>query len=255
MESYYNTSTVFYMTVLSLIVHEFIFITFTLLYSLIEYFNFFNESKLRLQVFHTSRPSIKAVCIQLFFNHIIFEPPNLFLIFLTTNWLQIGLQFAGPLPSWITIVFQIVCFMVIEDCGFYWVHRLFHTPYLYKRFHKQHHSFIHTHPLAAEYFHPVEYFATGIPILAGPFLFRTHIYVFWIWLFIRIWEAIDGHCGYDLKFIPFRYFPFRPTALIHSYHHSHSVGNYGSFTVFWDWLCGTDISYKSYTIAQKKKIT
>ena len=82
--------------------------------------------------------------------------------------------------------------------------------------------------------------------LHGPLLLKSHIMTFWIWLVIRLSEAVDGHCGYDFWFVPFRYFPFRPGANVHDYHHSHNVGNYGSFFIFWDRICGTDVSYQEY---------
>ena len=37
---------------------------------------------------------------------------------------------------------------------------------------------------------------------------------------------------------------------MHDYHHSHNVGNYGAFNPFWDWLMGTDASWRNY---MKKK--
>ena len=64
---------------------------------------------------------------------------------------------------------------------------------------------------------------------------------------------MDGHSGYDLWFMPFRYFPFRPGAQVHNYHHSHNIGNYGSFFCIWDKICGTDMSYKAYAAAKRLK--
>ena len=89
-------------------------------------------------------------------------------------------------------------------------------------------------------------FANSLPLFLGPFLLRSHIKTFWIWLVIRLTEGVDGHSGYDFWFMPFRYFPFRPGANVHDYHHSHNMGNYGSFFTFWDKICGTDLSYADY---------
>lgn len=36
---------------------------------------------------------------------------------------------------------EMVGFLVIEEVGFYYGHRLFHLPMFYKRIHKQHHLF------------------------------------------------------------------------------------------------------------------
>ena len=145
------------------------------------------------------------------------------------------------------MVLQIAIFFVIEDAGFYWTHRLLHLPFFYKRLHKFHHRYHQPIGIAAEYSHPLEYMlSNSIPLFIGPFLFKSHIITFWTWVVIRLSEAVDGHCGYDFWFVPFRYFPFRPGANVHDYHHSHNVGNYASFFTFWDWICGTDMSYRDY---------
>lgn len=104
-----------------------------------------------------------------------------------------------------------------------------------------------------EYAHSFEYtFVNALGIFLGAILLRSHVWTFWIWLVIRTLEGVDGHCGYDFWFSPFRYFPFRPGANVHDFHHSHNVGNYGSFFTFWDTLCGTDLCYKDYEAKRKK---
>ena len=39
-------------------------------------------------------------------------------------------------PDLLEIIWQILFCMVIEDTTFYWEHRLFHNPIIYKYFHK-----------------------------------------------------------------------------------------------------------------------
>lgn len=56
-----------------------------------------------------------------------------------------------------------------------------------------------------------------------------HIATLQLWLMLRIGETIDGHCGYEFSWSPFRLLPFSNSAESHNYHHSHNVGNYGSF--------------------------
>lgn len=159
------------------------------------------------------------------------------------------------IPCRVQMALEIAAFFLIEDTGFYWTHRLLHQPFLYKFIHKFHHRYKQPIGLAAEYTHPLEYlFANSIPQFLGPLLFRCHIVTFWVWLAIRITEAVDGHSGYDFWFVPFRYFPFRPGTQVHDYHHSHNVGNYGSFFTFWDWICGTDMSYRDYQLRRKNKV-
>jgi sterol desaturase/sphingolipid hydroxylase (fatty acid hydroxylase superfamily) len=47
--------------------------------------------------------------------------------------------------------------MVVEDFTFYWSHRLLHTPFLYKNFHKIHHEYNTSVSIASVYAHPIEY--------------------------------------------------------------------------------------------------
>ncbi len=92
---------------------------------------------------------------------------------------------------------------------FYWFHRLMHTHYFYKTFHKFHHRYHRPVPLSVEYFHPLEFvFANSVLIFLGPILLNCHITTFWIWLVLRIWEGVDGHCGYDFGLSRLGIFPF-----------------------------------------------
>ncbi len=138
-------------------------------------------------------------------------------------------------------------FLLIEDFSFYWLHRALHTPFLYKHVHKMHHTFKQPNGWAVAYAHYLEYiFVNATGVFLGPILLKSHVITMWIWIVVRLLEGVDGHSGYDFWFSPFRYFPFRPGANVHDYHHSHNIGNYGSFFTFWDKLCGTDMSYRDY---------
>lgn len=145
-------------------------------------------------------------------------------------------------------------FLLIEDFSFYWLHRALHTPLLYKHIHKLHHRYKQPNCWAVEYTHFLEYSLVSAPgIFLGPMLLRSHVSTLWVWLVIRTLEGVDGHCGYDFWFSPFRYFPFRPGAQVHDYHHSHNVGNYGSLFTFWDTICGTNMSFQDYKMRERGK--
>ncbi|XP_062508812.1 uncharacterized protein LOC134185047 isoform X2 [Corticium candelabrum] len=187
---------------------------------------------------------------QLAFNHFVLEPLGLPFLYYIAK--ASGVQMTFPLPSWSEVAGHIVICVIVEDALFYWTHRLLHVPFLYRRIHKQHHQFYTPIGMAAEYAHPLEYLlSNSLPFFTGPFLTGCHLLTMWIWLFIRIVESLDGHSGYDFWWVPFRYFPFRPGPALHDFHHSHNVGNYGSFFQFWDWLCGTDKVYKRYVQEMK----
>ena len=160
------------------------------------------------------------------------------------------------LPCRHEALLHLVMFLLLEDASFYWLHRALHTPFLYKHIHKLHHEYKQPNCWATEYTNVIEYtVVNGASAFLGGILLRSHIWTIWAWLAIRTLEGLDGHSGYDFWFSPFRYFPFRPGASVHDYHHSNNVGNYGSFFTFWDSICGTDLAFKAHEEKRKKRET
>ena len=54
-------------------------------------------------------------------------------------------------------------------------------PRFYK-YHKQHHEWTAPIGIVAVYCGPVEhFFGNMLPVAAGPFLFKSHIFIAWIW--------------------------------------------------------------------------
>ena len=52
--------------------------------------------------------------------------------------------------------------MIIEDFLFFFIHKLLHTKYLYKKIHKIHHEYYSPMPLTAFYSHPLEFILSNI---------------------------------------------------------------------------------------------
>jgi sterol desaturase/sphingolipid hydroxylase (fatty acid hydroxylase superfamily) len=153
----------------------------------------------------------------------------------------------GEIPPWYYIPIQLLGCMMIEDTMFYWVHRALHHPLLYGRCHKIHHEYKTTIGIASEYAHPIEYvIADAIPFTTGPLLLGLHYYVFWMWMVLRVGETVDGHCGYDFPWSPYRLLPFSGSADVHDFHHSHNMGNFATFFTYWDDIMGTSAEYHKY---------
>jgi len=136
--------------------------------------------------------------------------------------------------------------MIVEDFTFYWSHRFFHTPFLYKNFHKIHHEFTNTISIGALYAHPLEYIlGNTLPTVYGSLILGSHIHysTFMLWITIRVFETIDGHCGYEFSWSPYRLLPFSGSSEYHNYHHSHNVGVFASFFTIWDTVFGTNKDY------------
>jgi len=152
-------------------------------------------------------------------------------------------------------VWHLAVYMVLCDTLLYWIHRTFHHPLLYARIHKQHHEFKQNLAISSEYFHPLEDFGTGvIPTVTGPLLLARHgchpvLLAFWI--FLRVAESSDAHCGFDWPYSPFRL--GRPGDR-HDFHHSHNIGNFGAFFTFWDRVCGTDQAYLAHKQKERQRV-
>jgi hypothetical protein len=76
---------------------------------------------------------------------------------------------------------------------------------LYKHIHKLHHKYSAPFGLAAEYAHPLEVMILGTGTIFGPLLYcwfkpNLHIVTVYIWITLRLFQAIDAHSGYG-KFI------------------------------------------------------
>jgi sterol desaturase/sphingolipid hydroxylase (fatty acid hydroxylase superfamily) len=109
-----------------------------------------------------------------------------------------------------------------------------------------HHEFTSTVGIAAEYAHPLEFcFSNLLTAGLGPAILghKMHFVSVIAWGIVRAVESLDGHCGYDFSWSPFRLIPFSGGADYHDYHHSHNVGNYGSFFSVWDTVFGTNKPY------------
>ena len=87
-------------------------------------------------------------------------------------------------PSTWEIVAHLFFFMLIEDTVFYWLHRLFHTPTLYKLAHKTHHEIHYSVITAIMHVHPIDHVFGNIPsIILGYGILgeRTHFVTVLIW--------------------------------------------------------------------------
>jgi len=149
----------------------------------------------------------------------------------------------AELPTTLTTAWQLFVCMVLEDAMFYWLHRMLHSKQLYF-IHKQHHEYKNTVGICSEYTSLWEAMLLGVPFIAGPQLLGIHVYTYYLWLALRVFQSVDAHSGYEFPFIPFTLLPYLDTASNHELHHRYSTGNYSSFFDIWDRMCGTVIHQK-----------
>lgn len=194
---------------------------------------------------------IKECLIHNIISHFIIQPIGLYYAY--ESFLKYDMNIFRPIPSVLIILRDLLIYIAINDTLFYWGHRLLHHKSIYKYIHKKHHRFNVNVGICSEFAHPVEdILANMLPTLLGAFIMHSHPFTLWIWLIIRISETIDAHSGYYFPCSPFKLFSFQGGAERHDFHHSHNVGCYGSFTIFWDHICNTDQAFLDFKKNQLK---
>lgn len=198
----------------------------------------------------------KSVIVVIFNNLIIL--PLLMLLDIHANEYKCPFSFdIESLPTPMTLLVTAPFFMIVEDCTFSSIHWLLHRKWLYPYIHKIHHTHITPVGVAAEYAHPLE-FALGniLPTTIGPLLLGKHVHLFTVivWYIFRAGETIDGHCGYEFSWSPYRLIPFSGSAEYHDFHHTHNVGNFSSFFCLWDTVWGTNTDFYKYQELKKKAL-
>ncbi|KAH7558627.1 hypothetical protein BM1_04764 [Bipolaris maydis] len=119
---------------------------------------------------------------------------------------------------------QYPLFFLFSETAMYWLHRMFHAPFLFERTHKDHHRFTSPTAFSAYAFHPIEAFAMSLPVYAYSFLLPMSDVA---QLVVFIASNIGPFLLHDNS-VPF-----------HLVHHKNTNFNYGQFLPHWDILCGT----------------
>lgn len=109
----------------------------------------------------------------------------------------------------------IIDFIVSELCWeifYYYIHRLFHTKYLYKNYHKQHHEWSAPYAIVAHYANPIQYvLADLVPPFVGVAVMGSSLFSIYAFTIFGVIESCFHHCGYIV--------PVLPVVGFHDYHH------------------------------------
>ncbi|KAF3776929.1 putative methylsterol monooxygenase [Nymphaea thermarum] len=154
----------------------------------------------------------------------------------------IGIRTSLPLPSlWPEVAVQLLVYVLVEDYGVYWVHRLMHSPWAYDKFHRVHHEYTAPVGICTNYGHWVDILILALPTVAGPAIAPCHVLTFTAWLFLRQFQAVESHCGHDFPWSPNKFIPFYGGAEYHDYHHyvGKSQCNLASTFTYCDYIYGT----------------
>ena len=120
---------------------------------------------------------------------------------------------------------------------FYWVHRLLHVPFLYKRVHALHHRNVNIGPWSGLSMHPVEHLLYLSSLLIHCVIPSHPIHLYFHVIYLAPGAAMT-HTGYEDLLIKDK----RKLALgsfYHQLHHRHYECNYGNQEMPWDRLFRT----------------
>jgi len=170
-----------------------------------------------------------------------------------------GLEYGVPFPSIWKMAYQIFIFFVIEDAWHYWFHRALHYGPLYKSIHKLHHTYSAPFGLAAEYASPIEVMLLGFGVVGSPIVWVSltgdlHLFTMYMWIVLRLFQAIDAHSGYDFPWSLRHFIPFWAGADHHDLHHEKFIGNYASSFRWWDYFLDTEAGEAAAKKRREKKL-
>eukprot|EP00981_Chlorochromonas_danica_P005713 scaffold1172_cov180-Ochromonas_danica.AAC.40 len=232
-------------------VHMLTFWVFNILLSICYSYSLWPERRIQKGAMPT-KTLIQETLRHLLVNHLLVFPFALY--YLYPLYQSFGMEVYQPIPSIWIILRDLIISMAINDTLFYWSHRLAHHPAIYQYVHKQHHRYHQSIGIASEFAHPVEDLLCNlIPTLLGCLVMGSHVVTLWLWIFIRIYETVDAHSGYCFAWSPFHAIPLFSGPTRHDFHHSANLGCFGSFTIFWDTIMGTDRDFLRAQDKQQEK--
>lgn len=143
----------------------------------------------------------------------------------------------APLPSAREFAIDLVLCLALLDVFFYYNHRAFHSKALWS-FHAVHHELTAPIGLAADYLHPLEFFAMNSCAMLAAMLVNAHVVTLGVFFAIGNTGGVLNHSGYRLPWLP----SWVRDPDYHDWHHSHPSSNFSFFQVL-DYLHGTNESW------------
>lgn len=242
--------------IMSFVMHEAVYFGRSLPWIIIDAIPYFRKWKIQASKIPTAAEQWRCTYLVLL-SHFTVELPQIWLFHPMCKYL--GMSTGVPFPAWSTIAYQVAIFFVLEDAWHYWFHRLFHWGPFYKYIHKIHHTYSAPFGLAAEYASPIEvmmlgFGTVGIPVLWCAATGNLHVLTMYIWIVLRLFQAIDAHSGYEFPWSLHHFLPFWAGAEHHDVHHEKFVGNFASSFRWWDYMLDTEATPESMKRRREKKL-
>ncbi|KAF8881606.1 C-4 methyl sterol oxidase [Infundibulicybe gibba] len=223
---------------MSFLLHEIVYFGRSIPWIIIDAIPYFRKWKLQPNKIPT--PQEQWECTkQVLFSHFTIELPAIWLFHPMAE--SIGMStYQVPFPSWTKMAPQIFFFFFLEDLCHYLAHQMLHIGVLYRHIHKLHHKYSAPFGLAAE-----------SRDLGGPLIYCAitrdlHILTVYVWIVLRLFQAIDAHSGYDFPWSLQHILPFWSGAEHHDFHHMAFTNNFSTSFRWWDRIFGTDTKYQEY---------
>ncbi|MBD3885048.1 sterol desaturase family protein [Phormidium tenue FACHB-886] len=132
--------------------------------------------------------------------------------------------------------------LILQDTYFYFTHRLFHHPRLFRWLHQGHHRSRHPTPWTSFAFDPLESIVQSLFLVGIVFVIPLHfITLIAVLITMTVWAALT-HLGIDRLPSSFPHHWFGRWFIgpaHHSVHHCKYSMHYGLYFTFWDKLFGT----------------
>lgn len=242
--------------IMSFMMHEIVYFGRCIPYMIIDCIPSFNKYKIQNQKIPSWREQFDCALL-VFISHITVELPQIWLFHPIAVFF--GMDYNVPFPPLFKMAYQIAVFFVMEDTWHYWFHRALHYGPLYKNIHKLHHTYSAPFGLAAEYASPIEVMLLAIGTVGSPILWVSltgdlHLFTMYMWIVLRLFQAIDAHSGYDFPWSLRHFLPFWAGAEHHDVHHEKFIGNYASSFRWWDFYLDTEAGEEASKRRREKKL-
>ncbi|CAK5277989.1 unnamed protein product, partial [Mycena citricolor] len=234
---------------MSFLLHEIVYFGRCIPWVIIDSIPYFRRWKLQANKIPTAKEQWECTK-QVLFSHFMVELPVIWLFHPMAE--VFGMRtYEIPFPPLKEMLPQVFLFFVFEDMFHYFAHQALHYGPLYKHIHKIHHKYSAPFGLAAEYAHPAEVAILGTGTIAGPLLYcmitsNLHIVTMYLWIVLRLFQAVDAHSGYDFPWSLQHIVPFWSGAEHHDFHHMAFTNNYSTSFRWCDRIFGTDDKYRIY---------
>lgn len=139
--------------------------------------------------------------------------------------------------GWLWYIASWPIVFIWQDYLTYWSHRIFHFPFLYKHFHKLHHTYKQPTAFSVTAIHPAEFLFNQCILLSPMLLIPTHYSVYCTLLMYAYYHGIIDHSGINFKAHWWQ--PWQPDCIFHDNHHQYFHVNFAFNIKYWDKLHGT----------------